>query len=559
MASLEVLSNDAVSAFSRRQTRQKFEQDLDLALKEVESAYLVVKAANNSPVKKALKLLEEPDENATVVSIGREITTGRRNLTSLEPSELLLLRRALRTRRNSLAPISRLPTEVLAPILELCPAIDADVPDFATGNFVLGITVSHVCRRWREIAMKSPHFWAHIVVPSRPRWALELLKRSQAAPLTVGVNFGLTTTKHVVARDLVLAQLPRIRELHVRMPIYPASVPASLLLPAPNLETLALSASQSSPFFGQASLRHLSLRFCLLQRESPLWEGLVSLELVSTPINFVFGLPHLRALTLIESYPTAVETSEPVSLGLERLEITADASFCSFFLQGLILPNCRILLDTCDSCAAPIEIHRANADDPVLHGLTAVDRSLSSQGSAVFEVTLFTQPNPCNSPRYAVRMAPPPVSLGNWREEAMSIILTNVSLDQVTTFTGKSETLKLPASLLHVQHFRSATFHHFIQPFTAHLEGDPLMAVGDVTKFEPLYTAIYYPRLRKLAFHDIAFGERHMELMLDWLAQRKRLNVAITEIRLIDCTFTNAELGALREVVSRINVDSEIR
>ncbi|KAJ7178189.1 hypothetical protein C8R46DRAFT_1076072 [Mycena filopes] len=589
MASLEALLNNDVSAFSRRRTRHKCVQDIDSALRDVKAA------ASRSPVKQAFKLFSSRsssklnaqvesrvfhDENATVLSLARDVTTGRRSLTSLQSTELLLLRRALQTRRNSLAPIWRLPTELLTQILELCPTIEADKPEFQTAKFALGLKVSHVCRRWREIAMKRPNFWAHIVL-SRPRWALEMLHRSRGAPLTVGADFGGTNTgtKRIAARDLVLAQLPRIRELHVRMPVQSQALPAALLLPAPNLETLHLwSDEPADPFFasaalfqGQARLRHLSLRYCFLEGSSPLWKGIVSLELDNVALDygmdeFLMNLstwvPRLRALTLTQCPPNTLEASQPISLGLETLEITANPWICASLLRAFIIPKCRIVLNV--PYGSPelrhvwdaIESHRIHATDPVISELKVADLPSTADGR-VFEVAFFNQTNYPDLPRYIVRLVegptpsqPPPV----WRDEVMDTILTIMSLDQVTTFTSNSATLTLSASLLHLQHFRSAAFHRFIEPFTDGIEGDPLMAVGDATRFEPFHAAVHYPRLRKLAFHHVAFNERHVGLLLDWLAQRKRLNVGIEELALVGCTLTSAELGSLREVASRTMV-----
>ncbi|KAJ7766338.1 hypothetical protein DFH07DRAFT_351919 [Mycena maculata] len=227
--SLNVLLDNSISTFSPPDTRLKFMNDIDMALRYVERARSIIKAANRSPVQLALKLFRSRpatnagesmrvlDEHSVVVALARDAVSGR-DLLSFRHSELLLLQRALRTRRNSLAPISKLPTEVLSPILGLCPTIDVDGPHFQTGNFILGMKTAHVCRRWHEIATKSPHFWAHIVL-SRPRWALEMLHRSRAAPLIqVGVTIAAPDAKTVAARDLVLGHLHRIRELHLHLP-----------------------------------------------------------------------------------------------------------------------------------------------------------------------------------------------------------------------------------------------------------------------------------------------------------------------------------------------------
>ncbi|KAJ7700430.1 hypothetical protein B0H17DRAFT_252900 [Mycena rosella] len=343
MASLEVLLDNTVSAFSGREARLALTVRIDIALKDIERAQTTIKAANRSPVKQAFKLFRSrsttklnaqwelrKDENAAVVALAHEVSSGRRSLPSLQRFKLSLLQRALRTRRNSLASIFRLPTEVLAPILEQCPTIEDDAPYFQTSNFVSGLKLAHVCHRWREIAMKSSRFWTHIVL-SRPRWALEMLHRSRGAPLVVGVDMAASATKTVAARDLMLAQLGRIHELHVDIPAS-RSLPSSLLAPAPILDTFCLRYDMAvgepvvpGLFQGQApALRHLSLRCCTLDWASPLWDNLVSLELLDAGVDndetgqflplVLARMRHLRTLKLTGAVPEPMD-----DLGVRRL------------------------------------------------------------------------------------------------------------------------------------------------------------------------------------------------------------------------------------------------
>ncbi|KAJ6588122.1 hypothetical protein B0H19DRAFT_1300655 [Mycena capillaripes] len=584
MSSLEVLLNATVTAFSARETRENFIQAIDLALQDVESASSTI---NRSLVKQAFKLLRSRsskpnlktgtqvynDENASAVSLAQKVVSGR-SLISLQPFEIVLLRRALRTRRNSLASISRLPPEVLAPILNLCPTMDADRPEFRTGNFVLGLTISHVCRRWREIAMKSSNFWSGIVL-SRPQWALEMLNRSRAAPLMVGVDLGSSATTNVAARDVVLAQLWRIRELHLNMPRNSHNVPAALSHPAPILERFHLWYEGPTPFFVTAKLfenevprlRHLSLRYCLLHTTSPLWHNLVSLELVHASMDlsmdefllFVLTrMPHLRALMLNVSFRGMLVATEPVvALNLKTLELTATSRQCSYFLRAVSIPKCRIIINAaynslelrflCDA----VESHRTNADDPIIHALTIEDLPFTSSGAALFEVCFFTQECPSKA-QYTFRLAVRRPPMPNWREGIMYDIMTIISLDQMNTLAVKGEALKLSTSLLHLKHFHSVAFHRDVSQFTDQLEGDPLMAAGD--RFDLVSAAMYYPALRNIQFWDVGFSQRHMGIILDWLAQRKRLHLAIDKIVLGGCMLTNADLGSLREVVDVVRL-----
>ncbi|KAJ7612311.1 hypothetical protein DFH06DRAFT_898672, partial [Mycena polygramma] len=152
--------------------------------------------------------------------------------------------RALRTRRNSLAPISRLPNEVLALILELSPTRDYT----PAGIFIFGSAASHVCHRWRETTLRSPLFWSDIDL-LRPRWAREKLEKSQVAPLTVRANLGWNRKASLAAHSLVLAQLDRIRELHLDLRPAQCCIPAALFLPAPILETFRLSCEPPWPTY----------------------------------------------------------------------------------------------------------------------------------------------------------------------------------------------------------------------------------------------------------------------------------------------------------------------
>ncbi|KAJ7794020.1 hypothetical protein B0H14DRAFT_3888981 [Mycena olivaceomarginata] len=548
-----LLTDRTVSVFSVRRTRLEFIADIDVALEEVEAAYESIKAAIRSPVKKVLNLLRRAsivqpvlhDENAT-------------------PSEIQLLQRALRTRRNSLVSVSALPTEVLTPILELCPTIAVDTPDFKTANFVRGVTLSHVCRRWREITLKSSTFWTHIVL-SRPRWALEMLHCSRVAQLAVGADLGSMLPKHIAACDLVFAQLFRIRELRLHMAAQ--HIPAPLLLPAPILETFHLHFPGLLEFVVPANLfaaevprlRHLSLQYCSLQWDSPLWANLVSLELIHSPIhvNLLANMPHLRSLTLIESFLAMVDT-EPVLLArLETLTLTGSSWLCTRFLQAISVPQSRIVLNTPYSAGHlrfvwdALERHRAEAAEPVICGLTFADRCLVSGEGAVFEVGLISNHSIDRSAPHAMSSAYPapacPCPGGTTPSPPSSRSCRS------TTSPRSHCSAKACGSppRCNLRPFRSVAVHHDVAVFTSQFEGDPLMAAGD--RFD--VPAVHYPRLRKIAFHHVAFGDRHMETILDWLAQRKRLLLAIEEIRLVGCTLTTADYGSLKELVGCVYVE----
>ena len=84
-------------------------------------------------------------------------------------------------RRNALAPISRLPPETLAEIFSLL-SFSAD--DSESVPYLAWIHVTHVCHRWREIAIYSPYLWGHINFTEVTLPGLtEILARAKMSPL----------------------------------------------------------------------------------------------------------------------------------------------------------------------------------------------------------------------------------------------------------------------------------------------------------------------------------------------------------------------------------------
>ncbi|KAA1479409.1 hypothetical protein DENSPDRAFT_789182, partial [Dentipellis sp. KUC8613] len=95
---------------------------------------------------------------------------------------------SLRFHYNSLAPVNRLPSEVLIHILTFLERIDPprsiDWSKAATGdNIDIGwLHATHVCRQWRIAALGYPCLWSDIYVRSGARWTEAYLHRAQMAP-----------------------------------------------------------------------------------------------------------------------------------------------------------------------------------------------------------------------------------------------------------------------------------------------------------------------------------------------------------------------------------------
>ncbi|KAI0290880.1 hypothetical protein BC826DRAFT_1106213 [Russula brevipes] len=95
----------------------------------------------------------------------------------------MLLARALLTHRNILAPISVLPPELLLRIFHLVPSAE---PPSCELQGLRWISVTYVCRHWRQVALDDSSLWARISgYQISTAWISEVLARARNAPLTI--------------------------------------------------------------------------------------------------------------------------------------------------------------------------------------------------------------------------------------------------------------------------------------------------------------------------------------------------------------------------------------
>lgn len=84
-------------------------------------------------------------------------------------------------RRNALVPISRLPPETLVEIFAFLP-FPADTSGCV--SYLTLISVTHVCRRWREVALSFPSLWSYInFTKLTPTGFTGILARAKMSPL----------------------------------------------------------------------------------------------------------------------------------------------------------------------------------------------------------------------------------------------------------------------------------------------------------------------------------------------------------------------------------------
>ncbi|KAF8076063.1 hypothetical protein FPV67DRAFT_395858 [Lyophyllum atratum] len=272
---------------------------------------------------------------------------------------------ALKSHLNLLAPISRLPTEILHYIFSL--RVRHCLDSFRMSimsvtrspiNTLAWIAVTHVCRRWRETVINDPNLWTQ-VSPSESSWATEMLLRSHHQPLFVKADLFDLHSDGVDAAILVLQELSRIRELTLVIPNANV-VGAKLIQPAPILHSFAVrvfrpftSPSLQEPFLAGTApcLRRLSLENCQIPRDSPFLNQLTHLRLADSQLMLDMAqfLAILRDLdNLMELFITNITLMAPLSevqveimvpVTLPRLVTLTVTDFPTIFLRKLHLPS----------------------------------------------------------------------------------------------------------------------------------------------------------------------------------------------------------------------------
>ena len=278
--------------------------------------------------------------------------------------------RALKSRRNELSPISRLPVEILCDIFSFTQAEDlARRPES-------WISFSQVSQHWRSSALCAPALWTNIPIHN-PHWAQEMLIRSKEAKLTIradlslrGVNQLSNTIKTVRS---CLYEMNRVEEIDVDIIAISGSILEEIFrhVPksAPQLHTLCLASRfYHGPVFSihedflynTDRLQRVKLINCEISWDSRLLTGLThlflqnSLKANSSMIEFFHAIQQMPALTdlqLEDSIPDDLDgpsTYPVVDLScLRRLHISSGVGPLTTVLRHITFPHTAKLNLTC--------------------------------------------------------------------------------------------------------------------------------------------------------------------------------------------------------------------
>ncbi|TFY65775.1 hypothetical protein EVG20_g5316 [Dentipellis fragilis] len=307
--------------------------------------------------------------------------------------ELLRATLALRKHRNNVVLfIARLPPEVMAHIfsfsilvdpVQLCLPFKASIKQM---QLALGwIKVTHVCQRWRQIALSNHALWAHLPCLS-PEWCRVAIARARPFPFIIRAElndnrshraeaavseayFALFRTKELdltadpsTLRTLVdkpIPSAPSLKAIRLRATSgllrFPQTTLNIMLPSLSNLELINCYFCWSLPIYRSELLVHLLIRLPRGQADTlPTMEQL--LDILQTA-------PALQRLSLVNACPPAPERPEAVTVSriitVPQLSLLMLTSFsilpCSYLLAHLRLP-----------AEASVYVHRGSISDPHL-------------------------------------------------------------------------------------------------------------------------------------------------------------------------------------------------
>ncbi|KAF5311817.1 hypothetical protein D9619_003595 [Psilocybe cf. subviscida] len=128
----------------------------------------------------------------------------------------------IRNAEESLVPIGKLPNEILGEIFsyvrDAAPSIDINERDNVEPlhirlQQIQWVTVSHVCRSWREVALRTATLWTEPPLIF-PVWATTMLERSQLAAIrSLDINWSAMRRSVISA---AVQHLPRVVDLTLR-------------------------------------------------------------------------------------------------------------------------------------------------------------------------------------------------------------------------------------------------------------------------------------------------------------------------------------------------------
>jgi hypothetical protein len=311
-----------------------------------------------------------------------------------------------KVRYNTLNITQRLPPEVLSLIFK---SVAAHFHG-AGCNQMEWIKITHVCTRWRRVALDCPTLWTTFSIPTsslHPTFAEIIMERSKNMLLTVHIHIRVITLNQWQRQliRMVLAEMSRIRELFLHDGGYREEMvqmlPDFFKGPIPLLESFKMFFNQTAcigyplnyklpnDFFpGQTHrLRELELQGCSHPSDFSCLSGLTTLKVSHVPdgskpsveqvLTGLHNMPDLENLDLcqaLSSDPANTASDIPhVSLPrLTHIHIASGLRECASLVSRLIYPSTDFVSLNCTVFPSDDEFWDLSSNIPSLRELSTI-------------------------------------------------------------------------------------------------------------------------------------------------------------------------------------------
>ena len=492
------------------------------------------------------------------------------------------------------SPISGVPAELLMEIFTHVPRMEFEESlQTLTAGVPLQPTwmsITQVCRRWREIAANFKDLWAYIPLQTSAYWAEVSIARSYPRPISFCIDFSTSQPEWYQHAALsALQAVSRAQEVHLQ-----SSVATNMefrkealhLLgesPAPKLEMLSIDGTMARNFVSLSddiflrhhnavsALRSLTLTFCEVRPSNILFHApLVSLHLqncqADSLLEILSRLPYLRTL-IIESTPLhdipPGTSFKVVHLHqLQQLAITNVSKTIAFLMNGILMPASTSLSITCTDY---LNIDEPLDDTDLLHIITStlstvlsahVERALAGHSSPHLEITTPS----CVSKR-TLTLRDPGSDIPGVPQLQLSLAWGDASVDLFSAFLST-----IPAAVLRhvdtlgmrddppVPSVRAADGRsrpHLFAKFHAKARDEAFRGLLAITAMHGVL-----PALRAVSLQGIDLENTDVDSLVRVLGHRQRA-FAGEPIRLVlrDCLVSKGTIQALRNCLGSDVVD----
>ena len=245
----------------------------------------------------------------------------------------------VRSLKDSLALVNRIPPEVLSFISDYY--MDMCYMDQAL------ISLTHVCRGWRETFISRSSLWAHLDLTSVDK-TQTYIRSSKSSPLRVHVEVYLNQ-----ALSLAIPQIPRLRSLTICTDAIPDAL-RHCRCRAPLLEVIDVTSPgqilDSALFDGDLSSLH-ELSLAGVTTDLP-WTNMANLGIlnlsfpprhkvtVARLLDFLESAPLLHTIVMVDSIPNSSDSPPGRVVSLRRLNtLTIYADPVHSILNHLCIPT----------------------------------------------------------------------------------------------------------------------------------------------------------------------------------------------------------------------------